>query len=289
MLCRRNGMANCHGTKGMWVDRILDPCCDFQRKGMWVGYDVGCTVGLTLGHGAWQIDRPSNGSMWNSYNFQPVAQWMGYLFTDLGAEGCCHSLNILFVHVLRYQFETWYIHLVGSATHRGRVSSQSGHSELLCSQKWVNVIFLHLWLEQLYRAFRFGTPSYIASVLNCTDFCHGWAIFGPLVATNTQKGDLSRAPHHRNVFFSFFSACFEIWTWNLVYTSGRWHNTSSLNFITIRSRPLESFPDFFLNVLRCQFESWFIHSVGCTTYWVHVSPEWGPCDQLHVLSLGTVN
>ena len=34
-------------------------------KGMWVGYDVGCTMGLTLGHGAWQIDRPSNGSMWN--------------------------------------------------------------------------------------------------------------------------------------------------------------------------------------------------------------------------------
>ena len=47
-------------------------------KGMWVGYDVGCTVGLTLGHGAWQINRPSNGSMWNSYSFQPVGQWMSY-------------------------------------------------------------------------------------------------------------------------------------------------------------------------------------------------------------------
>ena len=23
-------------------------------------------------------------------------------------------------------------------------------------------------------------------------------------------------------------------------------------------------------------QSWFIHSVGCTTYWVPVSPEWGP-------------
>ena len=30
-------------------------------KGMWVGYDVGRTMGLTLGHSAWQIDRPSNG------------------------------------------------------------------------------------------------------------------------------------------------------------------------------------------------------------------------------------
>ena len=65
-------------------------------KGMLVGYDVGCTMGLTLGHGAWQIDRPRNGSMWNSYSFQPVDQWMGYSFTDLGAEGCCRSLNALF-------------------------------------------------------------------------------------------------------------------------------------------------------------------------------------------------
>ena len=26
----RNGMAHWHGMKGMWVDRMLDPCCDFQ-------------------------------------------------------------------------------------------------------------------------------------------------------------------------------------------------------------------------------------------------------------------
>ena len=27
-----------------------------------------------------------------------------------------------------------------------------------------------------------------------------------------------------------FSTCFEIWTWNLLYTPGRWHDTSSLSF-----------------------------------------------------------
>ena len=42
------------------------------------------------------------------------------------------------------------------------------------------------------------------------------------------------------------------------------------------------------NVLSYQPESLFIHWVGCTTYWVHVSLEWDPCD-LHILSLGTVN
>ena len=66
-------------------------------KEMWVGYNVRCTMGLLLGHSAWQIDRPSNGSMWNSYSFQPIDPWMGYPFTDLGAEGCCRSLNALFL------------------------------------------------------------------------------------------------------------------------------------------------------------------------------------------------
>ena len=50
----------------------------------------------------------------------------------------------------------------------------------------------------------------------------------------------------------------------------------------------EKLMDFFLNVVPYQLVSWFIHWVGCTTYWVHVSLEWDPCD-LHVLSLGTVN
>ena len=66
-------------------------------KGMLVGNADGCTMGLALGDGSWQIDQPSNGSMWNSYSFQPVGQWMGYLFTDLWAEGCCHSVNALFL------------------------------------------------------------------------------------------------------------------------------------------------------------------------------------------------
>ena len=26
----RNGMADWHGIKGMWIDKMLDPCCDFK-------------------------------------------------------------------------------------------------------------------------------------------------------------------------------------------------------------------------------------------------------------------
>ena len=124
----RNGMANWHGTKGMWVDRMLDSHCDFKlwphpwpwpwilkvkywnccNSGMgglthleWKRYEFDMMLDAPydwlLGPGAWQIDRPSNGSIWNSYSFQPVGQWMGYSFTDLGAEGCCRSLNALLI------------------------------------------------------------------------------------------------------------------------------------------------------------------------------------------------
>ena len=116
----RNARAHRHQTKVVWVDMTLT--LDFQgkilkllylsngrvdslgMKGMWVGYDVGCTMGLTLGHSAWQIDRPSNGSLWNSYSFHPVGQWVGNSFTDLGAEGCCRSLNALLSLLIFFQF-----------------------------------------------------------------------------------------------------------------------------------------------------------------------------------------
>ena len=153
----RNGRANQHGMKGIWVDRILYLLCDLElwlwpwilkvkylkssiieirgwidikgcesigcwtqvvtsnfylthdldlvfsrsnfwqpyfrngkadwlgMKEMWVEYNIGCTMGFLLTHSAWQIDQ-----------FQPVGPWMGYSFTDLGAEGCCRSLNALF-------------------------------------------------------------------------------------------------------------------------------------------------------------------------------------------------
>ena len=34
MLYLRNGRADWHGTKGMWVDRMLHPLCDFQLSNL---------------------------------------------------------------------------------------------------------------------------------------------------------------------------------------------------------------------------------------------------------------
>ena len=49
MLYLRNGRADWHGTKGMWVDRILDPHCDFelwQRLRNYVGTSAFTDVDL---------------------------------------------------------------------------------------------------------------------------------------------------------------------------------------------------------------------------------------------------
>ena len=70
------------------------------------------------------------------------------------------------------------------------------------------------------------------SVLTPVDFCHAWAIFGPLVGKNTRKGELVELPVS---------------------------DTRGLSFVRIRSLPLKNFLDFFLNVLPSQLESWFIH------------------------------
>ena len=49
--------------------------------------------------------------------------------------GFFEVFRAFFLHVLRYQFETWYIHAAGGVTRQVRVSFQSGHSDLLYSQK----------------------------------------------------------------------------------------------------------------------------------------------------------
>ena len=77
-----------------------------------------------------------------------------------------------------------------------------------------NSNFSSCMASKLYKAFRFDTHTYIVSVLTPSDFRHGWAIFHPLVATNTRKGGLVGLPAS-GIFSEFFSTCSEICTWNL--------------------------------------------------------------------------
>ena len=125
--------------------------------------------------------------------------------------------SYFFVHVLWYQFDTWPIHLAGSATYR--VSLTYGHSDLFYNLNWVKIMFLQLWQQQLHRVFRFGTYLY-SKCLDPYWFSSWLGNFWP--CDGRKQGDLSRAPRQRKVS-CFFCTCFEIWTWNLVYTSGRWH------------------------------------------------------------------
>ena len=61
-----------------------------------------------------------------------------------------------------------------------------------------------------YRGLRFGTHTYIVSVLILTDFRHGWAIFGPLADKNTWKGVLLELPASEK-----FSGLFLYMLWDI--------------------------------------------------------------------------
>ena len=61
-----------------------------------------------------------------------------------------------------------------------------------------------------YRGLRFGTHTYIVSVLIPSDFRHGWAIFGPLADKNTWKGVLLELPASEK-----FSGLFLYMLWDI--------------------------------------------------------------------------
>ena len=63
------------------------------------------------------------------------------------------------------------------------------------------------------------------SVLTTTDFCHGWAIFGPLADKNTPKGELVELPASEKCS-GLFSTCFEISIWNLAVPHIKWRVSS---------------------------------------------------------------
>ena len=89
----------------------------------------------------------------------------------------------------------------------------------------------------------------IVSVLTPIDFCHAWAIFGPLVDKNTRKGKLVELPASdtwglsfiriRSLslksFLDFFSKCCAVSTWKVVYTLSRLHNILSSCFTRMGS------------------------------------------------------
>ena len=130
----------------------------------------------------WYLDPYKFSSLWGIFcSLANKTNWRGQLVElsnivkFIGLSCICFEISI-------------YLKLdIRNVTHRVRVSSQSGHSDLLYCEKWVKVIFRHVCPQKIYRAFTFGTRTYKASLVNCTAFRHGWAIFGPLVATNTRE------------------------------------------------------------------------------------------------------
>ena len=77
------------GTKGMWVR-----CDVIPTMQPWT-----CDIFLPVGYSTHRIHWPSDcGLMQNWQCFQPAGLLTGCPFSDLWAEGCCHSLNALLLY-----------------------------------------------------------------------------------------------------------------------------------------------------------------------------------------------
>ena len=154
--------------------------------------------------------------------------------------------------------ETLYIHLIGSDTHR--VSSQSGPSDLLYSQKWIKVIFF------IYGLSRYIEPSDLVHTLTyskCLElywFASLLDTIWPLGGHKQSEGGSQESSPSPESFRSFFLHVFryelEIW---YAYPLG---GMTSQAWVSSQSGPCPwiIFQTCFF-IFEVSVESCFIHSV----------------------------
>ena len=185
---------------------------------------------------------------WSVLIFVMVGQFLALWRTKTLERGVLLELpsqwkvfRTFFVHVVRYQFETWHIHPVGGVTRQIRVSFQSGHFDLLYSQnRSKSFICIH------------GFKNYIeASDLVHTLYSECLYPYWLLSCLGNfwPSGGVNRAPSQWHMRFEFhqnqvsaseefsglFSKCCVVSTWKLVYTLSRLHNMSSSCFTRMGS------------------------------------------------------
>ena len=148
------------GPGYVWINNVILKCELFTWISLMIfwGYlQMSCTLrcqrlGVITQH--WSVINPGSGG--NQYNDKNINAWSyfmqnGFLFLYARLKNgrimlwqcpsVCPSVRpsvrvfrTFFQHALRYQFETWYMHLVGGTTCRVWVSSQLGHFDLVYSQ-----------------------------------------------------------------------------------------------------------------------------------------------------------
>ena len=96
-------------------------------------------------------------------------------------------------HVLRYQFATSYIHLVGGVTRQVEVSFQSRHFTYFTAKTRSKLIFCIHGLKNCIDASDL-MYIYIVSVLTPSDFRRGWVIFCTLGDKNSRTRELVELP-----------------------------------------------------------------------------------------------
>ena len=144
--------------------------------------------------------------------------------------GFFEVFRAFFLHVLRYQLETWYIHAVGRVTH----------------------------VKFEFHLNRDTVTYFTAKNRSKSFFCiHG-------LKNHIEASDLV----HSHILWVSWSLLIFVMVGQFL---ALWRTKTLERGCYYSSQPAKSFLDFFVHVLRYQFETWHIHLVGGVTCQVRVS------------------
>ena len=121
---------------GAWINHLL-PVWWSTFRCMFLRWQLVCKFGIV----EWDVFLIS--SLYKCFLHWPIfirpfekrTYYAVAMSVGLSVRPSVHVFWTFLQHALRYQFETWYIHSVGSTTYRVWVASQLGHFDLVYSQK----------------------------------------------------------------------------------------------------------------------------------------------------------
>ena len=90
-----------------------------------------------------------------------------------------------------------------------------------------------IWLESIFTIY--GLKNYVEPSDLVTKLVYQvFSNFSPSGGYKQSAGGSQQSSLPAESFFQLFYTWLGIWTWNLVYTSGKRHGTSSVSFIMLR-------------------------------------------------------
>ena len=129
-LCDRNGRADWHWKVGIWIDRMLDPCCDFDLWPHWWPWSWIFKVKIEIA-----VSQEWEGRLtWNERLVSWIWCWV-HNGIDLGPQCMANRSAKLWVNVKLLQFPTcWPMN--GLLVHWSRSWGVLSCSFMSCSHSW---------------------------------------------------------------------------------------------------------------------------------------------------------